>query len=253
MPSLPTSLFASKLRAAAFHSVLTLLIAVVSAAIVFKVWYPDGLARVVGGVELYFLVLGVEVCLGPLMSLVVYNPAKPRSELVRDYILIGLIQVSALAFGLHSTFVTRPAYLVFVKDRIEVISAGELDAADIAEAPEEFRALPVLGPEKICVEPPMDQKERSDLLMSSLGGKDIQLMPKYYRACKEGEVMHAAKSFSVLEAGLKKADRYEAVKHKLPSGDYLWLPIKSRLGAWTEVYPNGDESKARLVDVDPFI
>lgn len=246
------SLFISKLKAASLHGLVTLLIAIVSATVVFKVWYPDGLARMTGGVNLYFLVLGVEVCLGPLMSLVIYNPRKPRGELIRDYLVIGLIQLSALLYGLHSTFVTRPVYLVFVVDRIEVISAGELEAADLALAPEEFRSLPVFGPQRICAPLPDSPKERSDILMSAFGGKDIQLMPKYYRVCKEGEVMRAAKSFTVLESGLKKADRYEAAKQKLPSGNYLWLPIKSRLSVWVEVFPNGDESKAQLVDVDPF-
>lgn len=252
-PSISSSLIVAKLKAACLHAVLTLLIALISAVVVFRIWYPHGLAAHIGGVDLYWLILGVEVCLGPLMSLVIYNPAKLRPELVRDYLIIGAVQLAALVFGLHSTFVSRPVFEVFVIDRLEIVSAVELDDEDrLAAVVEQFKSLPLTGPIKACVAMPSDKKERSDILMSALRGKDVQLMPKYYKKCADGEVIRKAMDANILIEGLKQMGRYDRVVDQLPSGDFKWLPVQSRFGAWVEVYPGGNESRSFYVSVDPF-
>jgi len=62
----------------------------------------------------------VDVILGPLITLTVFNRSKPRSELVRDLTVVGLIQLAALGYGLWTVFVARPVHLVFEYDRFRV-------------------------------------------------------------------------------------------------------------------------------------
>ena len=55
-------------------------------------------------------------------------------------------QLAALVYGMSIVYLARPAFIVFVKDRFEVITAIELSAENLAEAKyPEFRGIPVTG------------------------------------------------------------------------------------------------------------
>ncbi len=234
------------------HGVVTLVIAAISAYLVFGVWYPDQLAVFIGGEGLFLLIITVEICLGPLMSLIIYTPAKQRKEIIKDYVVIAILQIAALIYGLHTTFISRPVYAVFVVDRIEIISAVELSKTDLSMAAKEFRRLPKLGIKRICVERPKNVIERSDILMSAITtNKDIELMPKYYRQCAQSEILNAALNGDLLVEKLKLKDQDEAL-HSLPE-DFKWLPVKSRFGSWIEIYPERNLKAIKYLNVDPFL
>jgi hypothetical protein len=246
-----SSLLKQKLIAAVWHFLVTVVVAFLSGLLIFKVWYPGGLAAYVGGVELYKLVVLVELCLGPIMSLVIFNSAKPRLELFRDYLVVALIQLSALAYGLYVVAESRPAFVVFVKDRLEVVAAVELTAADyVGASGAPFDGAAWFGPRFICVEPPVDIKERNDLLFSAVGGRDIQYFPKYYRNCgvgeREGKTYPGNRLHQIIE-GLDQVGQFN-----LPEGEFTWLPVKHRFGAFVEVYPDNDFTQGYYVAVNPF-
>ena len=50
--------------AAFIHFLITLLLAGIAAALIFLVWFPNGIAAVVGGTTLFVLVLGSDLVLG---------------------------------------------------------------------------------------------------------------------------------------------------------------------------------------------
>ena len=69
------------LRAAAWHVSLSLAVAALVAFLVFGFWFPAALRHLAGGADLFWLIVGVDVVCGPLLTLVIFNPAKPRAEL----------------------------------------------------------------------------------------------------------------------------------------------------------------------------
>lgn len=71
----------AKLKAFSVHFVATALVAALAALLVFKLWYPYPFADMMGGTKLFLLVVACDLALGPLMSLVIYNPKKTRKEL----------------------------------------------------------------------------------------------------------------------------------------------------------------------------
>jgi hypothetical protein len=245
------ALLKQKFKAFGWHFLATVIVAILSGLLIFWVWYPDQLASYVGGTELYLLVLLVEVGVGPLMSLVIFNPAKPRTELVRDYCIVGLIQVSALVYGMYVVAESRPAFIVFVKDRLEVVTAIDLTLEDYEQATESrFSSASWLGPQRICIKRPETAEERNDMIFSAVGGKDIQLYPKYYRECRQGEVEE--RSYPGERIKLIAQAKGEGIQAGFPEGEFTWLPVKHRFGAWVEVYPENDLSKGYFVDVNPF-
>lgn len=244
-------MFKLKLKAALIHACVTLVIAALTASLVYGIWYPGAFAQMLNGTDLYLILLGVELCLGPLMSLVIYSASKPKSELIRDYALVGLVQLAALTYGLYSVALSRPVYLVFVKDRIEIVAATELKAEDLLLSKEDnFKRLPWFGAKFICTESPADPKEKSDLLMSSVGGKDIQLMPKYYRACLPNEVIKKAYSKDVLFAS--KKIKLDDLPLEYQTNAFTWLPVVTRFNAWIVVYKDGDYQKPAYLNINPF-
>lgn len=240
-------MFGSKIKAAMLHAVVTALVALVSGWLVFYIWYPEPFAQMLGGGELYRLVLVVELSLGPLVSLVIYDKLKPRAELIRDYTLVGIIQASALMYGLYVMAESRPVFMVFVKDRIEILTSLELDVADLGGG--EIRPS-WFGVQLVCVEHPVDKHDKSDLLWSALEkGKDIQHYSKYYRPCLEGEILGRAYDHNRMESIVEMLSPEGALQ--LPEGAYKWLPAKHRFGVWVKIYPESGNSY--YLPIDPFV
>lgn len=136
-------------KACLIHLGISALVASVSAVLVFYVWYPFPYGQLVGGKELFLLVMSVDVVCGPLLTLVVFSDQKPRKKLVRDIGIIGVIQLAALAYGLHSVMIARPVFLAFEGDRFRVTTVPDIDMSRIDRAPESMRSLPLTGPEPI--------------------------------------------------------------------------------------------------------
>ncbi|MEZ5505366.1 MAG: hypothetical protein R3F38_05045 [Gammaproteobacteria bacterium] len=240
----------AKLEAALIHGSISLAVSALTALAVFGVWYPGPLAEMTHGVGLFLLVLGVEVVLGPVMTLVIFNTSKPRSELVRDYCVVGTIQLAALAYGIFSVAISRPVFLVFVKDRIEVVAATELSSSDLATAADGFGSLPWFGPRQICVEPPVDPTEKSDLILSAFKGKDIQLQPRYYRECRAGEI--AGRMYTKEQLASLTGIKLDALPADFADEPFTWLPVVTRFGAWTVLFKHGRLEDPVYLDIDPF-
>jgi hypothetical protein len=247
-----------KVSASALHFVITLMAALAVAAIIFFVWFPAPLDQMMGGQKLFLLVAGCDLILGPLISLVIYNSKKSRRELVLDYALVGGVQLAALLYGVSVVADSRPAFVVFVKDRFEVVAAMELDPADFKDAQEaRFRSLPWRGPVLVVAEFPASPSERSEILLSALAGKDIQLMPKYYRAYESQLDAVRGRALPVTALMQRKPDAAAAIKAAvadtgLPDTRLRWLPVKHRFGFWVALIDVETARPLRYLPIDPY-
>lgn len=169
----------SRYKAALIHLGLSAAIAGSMLALMLTVWYPGPFFMAVGGAGLVLILLGVDVTIGPLLTLIVFDSRKKRLKL--DLAVIGFLQVAAFLYGASTIFAARPAYVAFVVDRFEIVRAADLDPEDMKRAKlERFRTLPLLRPQVIAVETPSDPEEKMKALDLALAGKDVQLMPQYY-------------------------------------------------------------------------
>ena len=113
-------------KAAAIHLGLTALIAATVVIVMLMLWYPRPYFDAMGGRELLTIIVGVDVTIGPLLTLIVFDLKK--KSLKFDLAVIVVLQVAALAYGAWVTFEARPAYVVFVKDRFQVVAKpGEVE------------------------------------------------------------------------------------------------------------------------------
>jgi hypothetical protein len=245
-----------KLLAFSIHFVVTLAVALIAAAIIFLIWYPSPFGRMLGGMQLFLLVSGCDLALGPLVSLVIYNSRKSRRELVTDYTVIGVLQLAALAYGMYVVAVARPAYLVFSKDRIEVIAAQAIEPTDLAEAKvEEFRHRPWFGPKFVAAFVP--EGEENDALSKGLAGKDVSVRPRFYVPyesqvelikAKLNPVAQLTQKFPTVTADVESALR----EHAITSEQAGWLPVQNRWGFWTALVDARTGYPFHYLPLDPY-
>jgi hypothetical protein len=225
----------SRWQAAGLHLLICACFAATVLTVMLAVWYPRPLFEAEGGLGLVFILVGVDVCIGPLITFVIFKAGKPGLRF--DLCTIAVLQLSALAYGVSMVAGVRPAYIVFVHDQFETVGAMELAERDLAEASRsEFRKVPIAGPVVVALRPPADPQERSDLMFRALGGgKDLRHFPKYYVPYSEyiKEVLargqtpaqlrkHDPPTAKVVDAWLAEA--------KVPESAVLYLPLKASRG-----------------------
>lgn len=190
----PSFNFRDRSRAAGLHFLISLVLAALTAALVFGVWYPGPYKQLSGGQGLFYLVMTVDVVLGPLLTFAIFDRNKGWPHLRRDLTIIGLIQVSALVYGLHVVYVARPVALVFEVDRFKVLSADQIKVDELPNAPSAYRRLPLTGPWELGTRNPQPGKEKNDVLFLALAGIDIGQRPSFWQPYAESKSAALAKS-----------------------------------------------------------
>jgi hypothetical protein len=165
-------------QAAPIHLAISVAIAALVVVVMLVFWYPQPYFRASGGRLLLLLLIGVDVVIGPLLTLIVFDPRKKRLKL--DLAVIAALQLAALAYGTSIMFDARPVYVTFAGDRFELVEAGAIDAAVLAEAKPEFRTLSLTGPRVVGARLPADPEEQYRLGMAAMMGASVGLFPQYY-------------------------------------------------------------------------
>lgn len=227
-----------RLRASAIHLGISLSIATLAALLVFGVWYPYPYREISGGRELFLIVVTVDVILGPLITLAVFNRKKPWTELRLDLALVGLIQLCALAYGLWTVAIARPVHLVFEIDRFRVVHAIDVEPELLNRTPQGINAMPWTGPTLLSVRAFKDSKESMDATMAALQGVNIGSRPDLWQSYTAGvaDVLKVAKPAADLKTRFpNKAadiDRVLQAASKSPQS-LLYVPMAGRKDFWT--------------------
>jgi len=170
----------SRWQAGAGHLLLSVAIgAAVLAAMIF-VWYPRPYFEAAGGNDLVLLMIGVDIALGPLLTLAVFNPGKGLRKLRFDLAVIAIFQLAALTYGIHVMFVARPAYLVFAVDRFDLVMNNQLFDAELAKAAPPWNRRPLAKPPTVGARVPADTKLKEESLFLALGGIDLPQQPRFF-------------------------------------------------------------------------
>lgn len=218
------------MRAALIHFGASALVAVLAAVLVFGVWYPYPYRELAGGRELFLLIVAVDVVCGPLLTLVLFNPKKPRWELSMDLGIVALIQIAALAYGLYTLAVARPVYLVYEVDRFRVVSTADIQEGALNPAAGGLQRLPWWGPKVIGVREPRDADEKLQSLDLSLQGNEPSARPDWWVPFEENKpaVLARAKPISMLRD--RHPQQTEAIdkavrESGMPESDLRWVPL----------------------------
>jgi hypothetical protein len=252
--------YISRWKASAIHLSISLAIAFTVLLALLEIWYPPPLFQAAGGMELLFILVGVDVVIGPLATLVIFDPAKKKpKELGFDLAVIALLQFSALLYGVHTMMLARPAYIVFSVDRFDVVPAKDILPEDLAKvARPEFTSLPYLGPKLAASTPPTDPREQEKILFSSIGGGvDIQAYPQYYVSYESAKHGALAKSIPLATLMIKHPESKSELAHLADSlgrkiDELRILPVRAKARDFTALIDAESGTVVGYALVDPW-
>ena len=171
----------SRWKAGLIHLTISASIAAMVLALMLLVWYPQPLFAAVGGQQVLLILLGVDLSLGPLATLIIFTAKKSRRALVFDLWVIATLQIAALIYGISVVFHARPVFVVFSKNSFDLVTANMLNDEDIAKAKyPAYRRLPLTGPVYVFSEMPTNIKEQNEVVLNAFSGKDLPEYPQYY-------------------------------------------------------------------------
>ena len=172
----------SRWKAAAIHLSISLVLAAIVATLLYTLWFPPPYFFAAGAGTLIPLLMGVDIAIGPLLTLLVMSPSKSRKLRRLDLSIIVILQAVAFGYGFHVIYQARPVFIVGEVDRLVVVTADQLSDADLAKGRRpEFRNRSWSGPRLVGVPPPKDDMREYDIASQALaGGKDIDQLPEFY-------------------------------------------------------------------------
>jgi hypothetical protein len=228
----------SRWRAAGIHLLISVGVAAVVLAVMLGVWYGPTLFAAMGGAGLALILIGVDVVLGPALTLAVFRSGKRGLKF--DLTAIALLQIAALLYGCYIVSIARPAFIVFVKDQFQVATVAELEPEQLAEAKyPQYRQPSWWGPVLVHGDWPKDHQEQQMLMFAGLAGVDLQHFPKYYAPYEQGREQMLAKAqplasvHSTEPAAAKVIDEWVA-RSGVDPRNLRYLRLRGR-NAWVAV------------------
>jgi hypothetical protein len=160
-------------------------------------WYVTDLVHVAR------ILVGIDLTLGPLFTLLIANPKKPRRELTRDIGVIAAVQLVALIYGVLTLWGGRPLYYAYSRKEVETVAASQLPPSEVQLARQQNPGLAphwYSQPRWVWARVPANPTERDGVTRRAASENidDVTQMPRYYQPLDQaGEV---------LRADLKKVD-----------------------------------------------
>lgn len=227
-----------RFKASGLHLGISVCIAAAAALLVFALWYPWPYREISGGRELFLILISVDVILGPLITLAVFDKRKPVRELAIDLTVIACLQLAALGYGLWTVAVARPVHLVFEFDRLRVVHDVDIPEELRAKAPAGIVAEPWTGPTLVAVRPFRDANEGMAATMAALQGVQLGARPDLWQTWDDAKprvlaAAHTAEALrrnrpaqaALVDAAMRRTGRDPART--------LYLPVVARKTAWT--------------------
>ncbi|WNO05570.1 TfpX/TfpZ family type IV pilin accessory protein [Rhodoferax mekongensis] len=237
----------SRIRASGVHLGLSAIVAGCAALLVFQIWYPYPYQKISGGQELFVLLVSVDVIMGPLITLAVFDKRKPLRELRRDLAIVVLLQLFALGYGLWTMSMARPVHLVFEIDRFRVVHAIDVPPELLDQTRPGIVALPYRGPTVLGLRPFKDDLEKMHATLAALQGLQLSYRPEFWQSydASRNDVLRIAKPIEQLKARFPDSVRQieAATAGKAEAArTILYVPLSGRKDFWTVLIDgrNGD-------------
>ena len=181
----------TRFQASRIHFAISAAIVGTVLAIVFLAWYPGPTFEIAGARAPVFVLIGVDLVLGPLLTLIVYKEGKKGLKF--DLGFIATVQLVALVYGSFTLYSERPSYLVFAIDRVSLVSAKTIDTASILH--EELTHKPIGKLIDVFARKPQDPEEFRRFMDSVLfqGMPDLDRRAEYWEPWESGrDVIYSA-------------------------------------------------------------
>jgi len=194
-------------------------------------WYPQPYFAADGGWQGVQLITGVDLVLGPMLTLMVYRRGKPGLKF--DLALIAAFQAVALVWGTWLVYGQRTAAVVFASGRFNTLSAEQI--VDAGERAMRMVSESATRPPYMLVRMPTNNKEELKLIFETVqSGIPLTLHGERY------EYISADNRTVILDSAIDierrvadfDDDRAELdaflARHGGQTADYAFVPLACR-------------------------
>ena len=184
--TLSKELILIKLKATAIHLSLSILVFAVLSYLILYHWYPQPYFSIDGGWQGMRIIAVVDLVLGPLITLLIFDNRKSRREIITDLGIILVIQLGALAYGIHAAYSQRPAAIVILDNFVMPVTASEY--GDSLKSLEELRQYSPESPPIIYSRVPDEASSGNSLqdkMVDLEGQVKNRALVEYYRPAEE--------------------------------------------------------------------
>lgn len=227
----------ARFKAAGIHLGISAVIFAVALYLILVQWYPGFHFGVDGGWRGVQIMAGVDLVLGPMLTLIIFNPFKARRLIAFDLSCIAAAQLAALAWGFYAVHSQRPVAVSFYEGAFLSLTAEPLK---VEKQPADYGyRLSDRRPPLVYVQPPANEDEETRAAMQEVMGKvGFHEDPFFWRRLDEhwSEVRKRAltaeargkdrPAFAGALAGFLAAQGGQA-------GDYLYFPYEGHDGSCT--------------------
>lgn len=249
----------SRKRAFLTHLCISAVIVAAACSLIFLLWYPHPYFQAVGTWSVLRVLIGVDLVVGPLLTLIVFKPGKPGLKF--DLCVIALVQLAALTYGLTVIYSERPYFTVFAVDRFFVLARHDVDLAQLADAQAARRIddKPFRGPALVVATRPDGEGLQRLLDETVLGGKpDIERRPEFWGRYEDeaAQVVGRGQPLAALRTARPQgAAKIEALQTKLGLADerIAFLPMTAKNRDVSLLIDATTGSPLDVLDIDPWI
>jgi hypothetical protein len=249
-----------KIRAGLIHLLISLFLVSSVMAFVLLVCYPSPYFQAMGVGKLLIVLATVDVCLGPLITLIIFNPAKKWLKF--ELAFIAIMQLSALTYGATTVFSARPVFLVFDQDAgFTLVSAYQIPEIELKKM--HYPALSMTGPKLVGAHIPGTKEERKKYIAEVFElHVDLPRMLQYYRPYEKvaDDVKATMKPLSTLlkqQSPEKMAERKRMLNEVANSSglrfeELAFVPMTARDDTLIVVVRRSDASIVKILPINPF-
>jgi hypothetical protein len=246
-------------KASAIHLSISLAVAAIVATLLYTLWFPPPYFVAAGAGTLIPLLMGVDIAIGPLLTLLVMSPGKPKRLRRLDLSIIVALQVVAFAYGFHVICLARPVFIVGEVDRLVVVAADQLSDADLGKGSRpEYRSRSWSGPRLVGAMPPEGDRAFDIAAHAMAGGKDIDQLPEFYVPYEQ--VIDVLMKHSRPLGQLKPVDTEQRMQlAELENAaassrqTFYFLPLERRDMDYTAILSPDQKQPIAVLAIDPWV
>ena len=241
-------------KASGIHLLISMILVGILLVVLLNTWYPPAIMGISKAEGLIYILAGVDITIGPLLTLIVYKVGKPSLKF--DLSVIALLQISALSFGLYTIWQSRPVFMVAANDRFYLVYANEVEAKNLAQAKNpEYSTLGFGGAKIVAAVSSIDINRP----ISFEPVPDIQNLPRYFVAYDNYAENLMAQSLPVTAdktnetpQAVTAAIKAWASQNKVKLETLRYLPINSSRGSGVMVVDVNTKKPVATLDINPW-
>lgn len=242
-----------RLRCFARHLMISVVIALFSIYLIFGMWYPKPFDKAVGVSDVILVMIAIDMILGPVLTLILAKEGK--KGLMFDFVVIGIVQLLALAYGIYSIEKGRPMWVVFDLNRFELVQRYMLDEQKDAKADamNAYQGFDALGITWASVRPAKTREEQDDWMFYELEtGVSPAMRPALYAPLSENMDRVLAEKLPLSDLNqFNDKTAVDAVLLAYPLADGF-LPMRTGNMDMAVLVSSQDKSFVQVVDLRPW-